>query len=68
MYALLREPAPAPESHPWFIRGDHFAHATVAQYFKIRRTADQPLTISAEAVGPKAEYLEYHRGEVFERS
>ena len=36
---------------------------TVSQNFK---TYDgKPLTIPAEAAGPKAEYLEYHRSEVF---
>lgn len=28
---------------------------------------DKPLTIPAEAAGPKAEYLEWHRREVFGR-
>lgn len=28
----------------------------------------QPLTIPAEAAGPKAEYLEYHRTEVFNKA
>ena len=44
---------------------DHFAIATVAQNFKAYE--GQPLTIPAEALGPKAEYLEYHRNEVFGR-
>lgn len=48
-----------------FIRGDHFAEATVSQNFKIRRTADKPLTFPLEAAGPKAEYLEYHQSMVF---
>lgn len=42
---------------------DHFANATVAQYF--RAYEGKPLTIPAEAAGPKAEYLEYHRTTVF---
>ena len=44
---------------------DHFANATIAQNFQVRRTADKPLTIPAEAAGPKPEYLEYHRTNVF---
>jgi hypothetical protein len=47
---------------------EHLAEATVTQNFKIRRTADKPLTIPTEAAGPKAEYLEYHRISVFDRS
>lgn len=39
------------------------AHATVAQHFQAYE--GQPLIIPAEAVGPKAEYLEWHRSEVF---
>lgn len=42
---------------------DHFAEATVSQHFKAYE--GKPLTIPAEAAGPKAEYLEYHRSEVF---
>jgi len=49
---------------------DHFANApacrearTVAQNFKAYE--GQPLSFPAEAAGPKAEYLEYHRSEVF---
>ncbi|MBX2979410.1 MAG: HNH endonuclease [Flavobacteriales bacterium] len=44
---------------------DHFANATVAQSFKAYE--GQPLTIPAEAAGPKAEYLEYHRSKVFDK-
>ncbi len=46
-----------------FIRGDHFAEATVSQNFKAYE--GKPLTFPAEAAGPKTEYLEYHRREVF---
>ena len=42
---------------------DHFADATVSQSFKAYE--GQPLTIPAEAAGPKPEYLEWHRSEVF---
>ncbi len=42
---------------------DHFAHATAAQHFKAYE--GKPLAIPAEAAGPKAEYLEWHRVEVF---
>ena len=42
---------------------DHFANLTVSQHFKTYE--GQPLTLPAEAAGPKAEYLEYHRREVF---
>ena len=42
---------------------DQFSHATIAQYFKAYE--GQPLTIPAEAAGPKPEYLEYHRSKVF---
>lgn len=42
---------------------DHFANVTVTQNFKAYE--GQPLTFPAEAAGPKAEYLEYHRSEVF---
>jgi putative restriction endonuclease len=42
---------------------DHFAHAAVVQHFK--PYVGQLLAIPAEAAGPKAEYLEYHRNEVF---
>jgi putative restriction endonuclease len=44
---------------------DHFAEATVAQSFKIRRPADKPLAVPAGAAGPKVKYLEWHRREVF---
>lgn len=36
---------------------------TVAQHFQAYE--GQPRTIPAEATGPKPEYLEYHRNEVF---
>jgi putative restriction endonuclease len=42
---------------------DHFANATVAQHFKAYE--GQPLALPAEAAGPKPEYLEWHRAEVF---
>jgi putative restriction endonuclease len=42
---------------------DHFAHAAVVQHFK--PYVGQPLAVPAEAAGPKAEYLEYHRNHVF---
>ena len=35
----------------------------MAQHFKAYE--GQPLTIPAEAAGPKPEYLEYHRNTVF---
>ena len=38
---------------------DHFADATVSQHFQAYE--GQPLTLPAEAAGPKAEYLEWHR-------
>lgn len=38
---------------------DHFANATVNQSFKAYE--GQPLSLPAEAAGPKAEYLEWHR-------
>ncbi|MBK6342907.1 MAG: HNH endonuclease [Flavobacteriales bacterium] len=38
---------------------DHFADATVSQHFKTYE--GKPLAIPAEAAGPKAEYLEWHR-------
>lgn len=44
---------------------DHFDVATVSQNFKIYE--GKPLAIPAEAAGPKAEYLEYHRSSVFDR-
>jgi len=44
---------------------DHFANATVAQNFKAYE--GQPLSFPAEAAGPKAEYLEYHRDKVFDQ-
>lgn len=34
---------------------------------KLRRAKGKPLAIPAEAAGPKAEYLEYHRSAVFDR-
>jgi putative restriction endonuclease len=44
---------------------DHFANATVAQHFQaFEGTA---LNIPAEAAGPKAEYLEWHRQHLFGR-
>lgn len=42
---------------------DHFAETTVSQSFKTYE--GKPLILPAEAAGPKAEYLEYHRSEVF---
>ena len=45
---------------------DHFADATVAQHFQAYE--GQPLTIPAEAAGPKPEYLAWHREEVFGKS
>ena len=42
---------------------DHFPHAAAAQHFKAYE--GKPLAIPAEAAGPKAEYLEWHRVEVF---
>ena len=45
---------------------DHFANTTIAQYFKAYE--GKPLTIPAEAAGPKPEYLEYHRSKVFAKS
>jgi hypothetical protein len=42
---------------------DHFANATVSNSFKTYE--GQPLSFPAEAAGPKAEYLEYHRTNVF---
>ncbi len=44
---------------------DHFANETVAQNFKAYE--GRPLTFPAEAAGPKAEYLEYHRNKVFDQ-
>lgn len=44
---------------------DHFADATIAQHFKAYE--GKPLTFPAEAAGPKAECLEYHRVSVFDR-
>ena len=40
---------------------DGITNATVRQHFKAYD--GQPLTIPAEAAGPKAEYLEWHRRE-----
>lgn len=45
---------------------DHYTTATVAQHFKTYE--GKPLTLPAEAAGPKAAFLEYHRNEVFGRS
>ncbi|MBP7513223.1 MAG: HNH endonuclease [Flavobacteriales bacterium] len=42
---------------------DHFAEATVNQNFKSYE--GKPLALRAEAAGPKAEYLEWHRREVY---
>jgi hypothetical protein len=42
---------------------DHFADATAAQHFQSYE--GKPLAIPAEAAGPKAEYLAWHRAEVF---
>jgi len=42
---------------------DHYGTEAIAQNFKAYE--GQPLTIPAEAAGPKSEYLEYHRSEVF---
>ncbi len=42
---------------------DHFAEATVSQSFKTYE--GKPLAIPVEAAGPKPEYLEWHRREVF---
>lgn len=38
---------------------------TNAPSLKLRRTKGKPLAVPVEAAGPKAEYLEYHRREVF---
>lgn len=45
---------------------DHFANATVAQNFKAYE--GKPLAIPAEAAGPKAEYLDWHRTKLFGKS
>lgn len=42
---------------------DRFAEATVAQNFMTDE--GKPMSLPAEAVGSKAEYLEWHRSEVF---
>ena len=42
---------------------DHFAETTVSQSFK--NYEGKPLALRAEAAGPKAEYLEWHRREVY---
>lgn len=42
---------------------DHFTHAITAQHFQAYE--GQPLSLPAEAAGPKPEYLEYHRNKVF---
>lgn len=42
---------------------DHFTNATVSQSFEAYE--GKPLTLPAEAAGPKSEYLEYHRTAVF---
>lgn len=39
------------------------AQAVVAQHFHAYK--GQPLSLSDQAAGPKAEYLEYHRSTVF---
>ena len=44
---------------------DHFAVATVYQNFKTYE--GKPPTVPAEALGPRTDYLEYHRNEVFGR-
>ncbi len=44
---------------------DHFAEATVSQSFKAFE--GKPLAIPAEAAGPKAEYLEWHRTTLYSR-
>jgi len=42
---------------------EHYNTAAVAQNFKAYE--GQPLSLPAEAAGPKAEYLAYHRNEIF---
>lgn len=42
---------------------DHFAHATVAQHFQAYE--GKPLAVPAEAAGPKAEFLAWHRTTCF---
>lgn len=42
---------------------DHFANATVIQHFQAYE--GKPLTLPAEAAGPKPEYLAYHQRNVF---
>lgn len=42
---------------------DHFADATVAQHFQAYE--GQPLSLPAEAAGPRPEYLAYHREHIF---
>lgn len=44
---------------------DHFAEATVSQSFQ--GYEGRALAVPAEAAGPKADYLEWHRREVFGR-
>ncbi len=44
---------------------EHFTNATTAQHFQAHE--GRPLTIPAEASGPKEKYLEYHRSVVFGR-
>ncbi len=44
---------------------EHFTHDSVAQHFQAHE--GKPLTVPAEAAGPKPEYLEYHRSTVFEK-
>lgn len=44
---------------------DHFANTTIAQQF--RAFEGKPLDIPAEAPGPKAEYLAWHRAELFNK-
>ena len=43
----------------------HYTNATIAQSFKAYE--GKALTLPAEAAGPKAEYLEYHRTKVFDQ-
>lgn len=44
---------------------DHYASAAIAQNFKTYE--GQPLSLPKEAAGPKAEYLDYHRQQIFGR-
>lgn len=45
---------------------DHFTSDTVAANFKAYE--GKPMTLPTEAAGPRPEYLEYHRSEVFGKS